>query len=408
VREVGAAGSELSGAVQYPFLVGGDLLASVEGMHRAIADRSFDAVGLAGAPVRVVHDGIAATVYGALGVVARACGQGAGRAALLLPPPAQELSASPAGGRLVAALNGAAGDRLAASGSGAAIRMAVRAGDRDVPATRPGLAAAFPSAGGRLAVFVHGLFGTEHSWDARGGSDSVGHGAGLEADLGYTPVFVRYNSGLHVSQNGRALAALLEEARGVWPVPVREIALIGHSMGGLVARSACHYGEVSGHRWASAVPHVVCLGSPHLGAPVEKAANAVGHVLRVAPESRPLAQLWNRRSVGIKDLRFGSLVDEDWLGRDPDAFLEDTCREVPFLEGAAYSFVGVTVTRDAQHPLGRLVGDLLVRLPSASGQGRRRRVPFEVGRGRHLGGLTHLDLLRRREVYEQLRGLLQG
>jgi pimeloyl-ACP methyl ester carboxylesterase len=405
---MGEAGSELSGAVQYPFLVGGDVLASVEGMHRAIADRTFRAVGPQGAPARVVHDGIAAGVYGVLRGAARAGGRCAGLGASLLPPSAQDLSASPAGGRLVAVLNGAAGDRLASSGSGAAIRMAVRAGDRDVPTTRPALAAAFPRAGGRLAVFVHGLGGTEHGWDARGGSDGVGYGAGLEADLGYVPVFVRYNSGLHVSENGRALAAMLEEAWGAWPAPVGEIALIGHSMGGLVARSACHYGEASGDRWVHAVRHVVCLGSPHLGTPLEKAANAVGHVLGAVPESRPLAQLWNRRSVGIKDLRFGSVVDEDWRGRDPDAFLEDTCREVPFLEGAAYSFVGVTVTRDPEHPLGRLAGDLLVRFPSACGQGRRRRIPFEVGRGRHLGGLTHLDLLHRREVYDQLRGLLRS
>ena len=129
------------------------------------------------------------------------------------------------------------------------------------------------------------------------------YGSRLHDDLGYTPVYVRYNSGLHVSDNGRRLSEVLDHVIGGWPVDVEEIVLIGHSMGGLVARSACHYGESGGHRFTDAVRHVFCLGSPHLGADLEKGANALAWAFAKLPETRAFATFLNARSAGIKDLR---------------------------------------------------------------------------------------------------------
>jgi pimeloyl-ACP methyl ester carboxylesterase len=215
-------------------------------------------------------------------------------------------------------------------------------------------------------------------------------------------VHLRYNTGLRISANGRALAALLEALVTAWPVDVDEVVLVGHSMGGLVARSACRYGERDDRRWTDAVRHVFCLGTPHLGADLEKGANVLGWALGQLPETRPLANVINARSVGIKDLRFGSCVDEDWSEADPDEFLRDRCQEVPFLPDANYYFVGATIS---EGPLGSLLGDLLVRTPSASGRGRGngRRIPFAVDNGYELAGLTHFDLLNHPAVYEQLR-----
>ncbi|HZD64530.1 MAG TPA: hypothetical protein VE152_00360 [Acidimicrobiales bacterium] len=188
---------------------------------------------------------------------------------------------------------------------------------------------------------------------------------------------------------------------------MERIALVGHSMGGLVARSACHQGAASGLGWAPLVRQVVCLGTPHLGSPVEKGANVVGWTLDRFPETRPFAGALNSRSVGIKDLRFGSCLETDWRDHDPDELLRNRCQEVPFLPTATYHFVGVTVTREVDHPLGAAVGDLLVRFGSASGRGRQRAVPFEDRNGRHLGGLHHLDLLAHPAVYDQLRTWLE-
>ena len=120
--------------------------------------------------------------------------------------------------------------------------------------------------------------------------------------------------------------------------------LIGHSMGGLVARSACH----AGGDWTGRVTHVVSLGSPHRRAPLESAVHYAAAALGAVPETRPFSRFLRRRSAGIRDMRRGSLVDEDWQGRDPEALRAAACREVPLLDGATHCFVAATVTRDAR------------------------------------------------------------
>jgi pimeloyl-ACP methyl ester carboxylesterase len=206
---------------------------------------------------------------------------------------------------------------------------------------------------------------------------------------GFTPVWVRYNSGRHISENGRTLADELGRLVADWPVEVEEIALIGHSMGGLVARSASH----AGCDWTRAVTHIVSLGSPHRGAPLESAVHYAAAALGVAPETRPFSRFLRRRSAGIRDLRRGSLVDEDWQGCDPDALRAAACQEVPLLDGVRHCFVSATVTRDARHPVARVIGDWLVLEASASHRGQ------EV---LHVGGAHHLALLNHPRVFERL------
>jgi pimeloyl-ACP methyl ester carboxylesterase len=190
-------------------------------------------------------------------------------------------------------------------------------------------------------------------------------------------------------------------------VVVDEIVLVGHSMGGLVVRSACHYGERSEEPWVADVRHVFCLASPHLGAPLEKAANVAGWALGHLPETRPFARIVNGRSEGIKDLRFGYLVEEDWKDADPDALLENNRHHIPFLSTATYYYVSATLSRDPHHPLGQLVGDLLVRFPSATGEGAKgERIPFHIDNGHHAGGLTHFHVLNDPDIYGQINAWL--
>jgi pimeloyl-ACP methyl ester carboxylesterase len=316
----------------------------VRSVHRAIADRAF----VRASPAKALHDGIAGIVYASVAGGAAL----AGRAAEAAAP---DRALSPAA---LAVLNGLRGDALEAP---LAIPMTVRADGEPTP---------------HLAVFVHGLFETEHAWRYGGGPT---YGERLE---GFTPVWVRYNSGRHVSENGRELADALDALVEVWPVPVERIALVGHSMGGLVARSACH----AGGAWARDVTHIVTLGSPHRGTPLESAVHYAAAALGAMPETRPFSRLLRRRSAGIRDLRRGSLVDEDWRGRDPDALRAAACREVPLLEGARHCFAAATVTRDARHPLGRLVGDWLVLEASAS---HRAQEVLHVGAAHHLALLNH-------------------
>jgi pimeloyl-ACP methyl ester carboxylesterase len=203
----------------------------------------------------------------------------------------------------LAALNGLHGDQLAARGSRLALGMEVRRGGAAVPVTPAGLASAFPDASSRIAVFIHGLCETDEAWRQFPlGGDRSGrrtYGERLQDEVGFTPVHVRYNTGLRISQNGRALALLLDELVDGWPTSVDEIVLVGHSMGGLVARSACHYAEHDARRWIDATRHVFCLGAPHLGVDLEKGLNVISFALGRVPETRPWSSLINPRSTVV-------------------------------------------------------------------------------------------------------------
>jgi pimeloyl-ACP methyl ester carboxylesterase len=351
--------------------------------------------------VRPLHEGITRGVYRGLGAGTRAVGIAAGRAAARregLP-----LSSTPYGSAVIAAIAGLRGDALEAEGSPLAQPMAVRVAGVPVALEPEAIASAFPAATRRIVVFVHGLMTTEFSW-ALGGRERFGDR--LARDLGCTPVYVRYNSGRHISENGRSLSELMEQLVAAWPVDVDEIALVGHSMGGLVARSACCHAAEADADWARLIKHSVSLGTPHMGAPLEQAVHVLSAGLARLPETRPFANFLRRRSGGIRDLRRGSLVDEDWRDCDPDALRGAACAEIPLLEGATHCFVSATVTRSDRHPVGRLIGDTLVLKPSASGRSRTRRIPFEDEYGMHLGKASHFALLYHPAVYEKLRGWL--
>jgi pimeloyl-ACP methyl ester carboxylesterase len=371
-------------------------------VHTGIAERVFGLLGPMGAPVRVVHDRVAEDGYRAARKLTGALVGGSARAiSLTRAEDARSITDTPAGRAVVGALNGAWGDMLHERRSPLETPMSLRRGGRDLALDGPSLSSAFPDAGARLAVFVHGLGETEEAWRLRS-ARHVPYGDRLRSELGYTPLYVRYNSGLHISHNGRRLAELLEQLTANWPVEVAEIALIGHSMGGLLARSACHYaGEGS---WRERVRHVFLLGTPHRGAALELAANAACHAISRLPETRAFAKPLKVRSAGVKDLGYGYVVDEDWEGHDPDALRNNTGTQVPFLTSANHYFVSASITRDADAPLGRIVGDLLVLRASAwSHAGPGERTQFPVDRYRHVGGATHFDLLNHPAIYDQIR-----
>ena len=197
----------------------------------------------------------------------------------------------------------------------------------------------------------------------------------------------------------------LEQLVAQWPVPVTELAIVGHSLGGLVARSAAHQGHDRGDEWTTKLRHVVGLGTPHLGAPLERVVSRGMHRLARLPETRPIAALINRRSVGIKDLRYGAILEDDWRGFDPDEFLHDRVTPGTLIPGVAYSMASATLSRD---PDGRFAFDLLVQHASAHGVGKIRSIPFDPARSHHIGGKHHFDLLADPTVYAALRRWLDG
>ncbi|MGO9488171.1 MAG: lipase family alpha/beta hydrolase, partial [Solirubrobacteraceae bacterium] len=377
-----------------------------------IAQRAFRGVGPAGTPVKLIHDALSSRAYDAIAAGASGLGRAADRAMEQRGIGEQvSLSTTQTGSFGLAVLNGLIGDRLERNGSALHQPASARMHGERIGLDEASLRDAFPQATPRLAVFIHGLTGDEFCWSwgenpATNPGAAAPYGSRLLSDLGYTPVYLRYNSGLHISENGLAVARLLEELVEAWPVEAREIALVGHSMGGLVARSATHLAYQHEQTWVRQVRQIVSLGTPHLGAPLEQGAHLAAVALHRLPETRMLGGFLKRRSAGIRDLRYGSLVDEDWRGRDPEALRAVAVQEVPLLPWATHYFVSATVTRNPSHPLGRLLGDILVLKPSATGQGRTRRIAFREEHGHHIGGTHHLALLNHPEVYERLRGWL--
>jgi hypothetical protein len=235
-------------------------------------------------------------------------------------------------------------------------------------------------------------------WNRRGHD----HGAALARDLGYTAVYLHYDSGLHVSTNGRELAALLERLVAGWPTRVGELAILAHSMGGLVSRSACHLAARDGMRWPGRLRRMVFLGTPHHGAPAERLGNWVNVVLGAAPFTGPLARLPRIRSAGVTDLRHGSILDEDWGGRDRFRAGPDRRRPVPLPDGVSCLAVAASASKGPGTPLR---GDGLVPVDSALGRHPDPAMTLSLpSSGRFVAyGAGHLDLLDRADVYAHVR-----
>ena len=366
------------------------MVAPIQGMHRSISERWFAAGGAPARPVRQVHHAVSNVVYGSI----RVGGAVAGWAL-----DTRMHDTSPASESLQSVVNGLWGDTFERHTNRLEIPMSVRdrtSGHVSLPA---GLERAFPAATGHLVVLVHGLFETERCWE--GTEEEPGLAEALEDDPMLTPVAIRYNSGLRVSDNGARLAGLLDQIHAAWPVPVESVSLVGHSMGGLVIRSACDNAEAADQRWIDDVDDVVTLGTPHRGSPLEKAVNVAAWALAAVPDTRPLADFLNTRSVGIKDLRFGAVADNDLRRTDPDLPLRDTVGDQPLPSGIRHHFIAGVATADPTRPLGRAIGDFVVRPSSATG-GRDLEPTSEVV----LGGLRHLDLPHNPVVAERVMGWL--
>jgi hypothetical protein len=313
---------------------------------------------------------------------------------------------------VIAALNGVMGDRLHHDGNPLCTQMGWY--QRGLPLNTRALADT-GTVPGKVLVLVHGLCMNDLQWR----HDGHDHGEHLARELGYTPVYLRYNTGLHTSINGAAFSAALEALVAAWPVPVTEIAVVAHSMGGLVARSACHHaatartagkaqGAMSGGAaagsWLPLLRHLVFLGTPHHGAPLERAGQWVHVLLGSTAYSRPFARLARLRSAGITDLRYGHVVDSDWEGRDRFRKEPDRRTPVPLPSGVACHALAATLASRRSVAAEALVGDGLVPLNSALGVhgDHARTLGFARSRQAVFYGMGHLAMLGDAAVARQL------
>ena len=345
---------------------------------------------------------ISTAVYRSIREVARIAGVGIDRT--LAPLEARVAETAPGAKRaaLIAALNGVVGDHLAETANPLAITMRFcrEGGPLDLDADS--LRSAIPDISGKIVVLLHGLCGSDRVW-LRDGHD---HGEALARDLGYTPIYLYYNSGRHISENGREFSALMEQLVAAWPVPVEDLVLLGHSMGGLVARSACHYSEQPpAAEWRSKLTTLICLGTPHHGAPLERGGNVVQLLAGVNPYIAPIGRLGKLRSAGITDLRYGAFLDSHWAGRDRFEPTGDTREVIDLPSGVkCYAIAGTMSIRGRRHPL----GDGLVPIPSALGKHEDPMLALEFPvENTHLVTETgHLDLLGSAEAYAAIKDWL--
>lgn len=351
----------------------------VEDLHRTIASGP----ALLGAPLRGPAKVLTELVYGTIRGVTGLVGSGLDAALESLTPLLGKSAPGPQRDALQAVLNGVLGDYLVATGNPLAIPMELRV--RGKPT-------------GKLLVLLHGSAMSDSGWK-RHGHD---HGQALAIDRGWTPVYLRYNSGLHVSQNGAEFSSQLEALVASWPVKVSQIALLGFSMGGLVARSACHYAERAGASWRSKLRTLVTLGTPHHGSPLERGGNLLDNLLGVSAYSAPFARLAKVRSAGLTDLRYGFVLESHWKGRDRFALGGDPRRKLNLPHDVdCYAIAATTAKKDRKN----MPGDGLVPVASALGIHREIRLSLRFPPERRfvVHGARHLDLLDRAAVYARLR-----
>lgn len=338
----------------------------VQGMHTAIG----------AVPV------ITPLVYGAIRGVTGLVGESIDTVVAGLAPLLGESAPGPQREAVLAAMNGVLGDHLEATRSPLAITMSLRP-----PLERL-------HRGGTLLVLVHGSCLSDLQW-SRGGHD---HGRALARDLGFTPVYLHYNSGRHVSTNGRDLAGLLERESAAFT----DIVFVTHSMGGLVARAAVRAAEDAGHAWRGKLRVLVTLGTPHHGALLERAGNLFETALGATKYSAPLRALGQLRSAGVTDLRFGNVVESDWRDRDRFAHGADPRTPTPLPDDVrCYAIAATTAPPGSAGP--RRGGDGLVPVDSALGEHPDAAFTLRFTDRRVIAGTNHLDLLSSAEVYRQLR-----
>ncbi|MEW6734388.1 MAG: alpha/beta hydrolase [Acidobacteriota bacterium] len=378
-----------------------DAIVGITDLVEAIHQNIVTTPNKIGIPIPNITNSIASLVYHSIRGVTKLVGSGIDTIFAQFIPILGEGGTSDSREFTLAALNGVLGDYLMTNNNPLMIKMQLRYNGQSLKIESRALADQIPQPSGKLAVLVHGLCMNDLQWMRRGHN----YGAMLANELGYTPIYLHYNTGLHISTNGHAFAELLEVLIKQWPVPIEELIIVSHSMGGLVSRSGIHYGRLYDHTWLKHLHKVIFLGTPHHGAPLERGGNWIDIILEGSPYIAPFARLGKIRSAGITDLRYGNLLDEDWQGCDRFAYKDDQRSVVPLPDGIKCYTIAATIGKQAWNWRDQLLGDGLVPLGSALGQHKdpNRTLSFPLSNQWIEHGINHLDLLNNLAVYAQIK-----
>lgn len=302
---------------------------------------------------------------------------------------------------IVAILNGVVGDYLQENKNPLAIPMALRQDGEAIDFDKSKDSEKDKKRSGKILLMIHGLCMNDIQWTWKGHN----HGEILAEAFDFTPLYLHYNTGLHISENGQKMNLVLEELINNWSVPVEEIVILVHSMGGLLTRSALHYEMEKGQSWSKYLTKIVFLGTPHHGSPLERIGNYVDRLLEAIPYVKPFARLGKMRSAGITDLRFGNLVDEDWQGRDRFEKQTDKRKILPLPKTVECYTIAATIGKMGDNLKEKTVGDGLVQLNSALGKHKdeAKDLGFKSKNSMVLYEANHMDLLNDERVLAQVK-----
>lgn len=390
-------GSDLRGVTQLITEATVGVTDLVEAMHKRVVHPPFTP----STPIQNLITQIASIVFKNIKWSTKFIGNNLDKALEKLTSVLGEIKVSEEQEAIRSVLNGVIGDYLEKNKNPLKIEMQFRHQGIAIYLDEKNLKETYPKINGKILLMVHGSCMNDSQWM----QNEHNHGEILAKELGKTPIYLNYNSGLHVSTNGRKLSDLLENLVLNWPVAIEEISILAHSMGGLVTRSAFYYGEENQKNWTKNLKKIIFLGTPHHGAPLEKAGNILDVILETIPYSKPFARLGKIRSAGVTDLRYGNLIDEDWQNVDRFKMQGDKRQHVQLPENVdCYSIAGV-VGKKSISISSKLVGDKMVNVKSALGKHKKtsKNLQFLKENTYISYETSHVELLSNPKIYAKIK-----
>lgn len=369
----------------------------VEAIHKRVIHPPF----LPSTPIQYLISNIASLTYKNVRRTTQFIGEGLDRGIGQLTPLFKEIKTTDEREAFRCIINGVVGDYLGDKENPLKITMQLRYQSKAMELDQKSIKEAYPTINGKILLMVHGSCLGDFQWTRKGHN----HGEKLAEEFNKTPIYLNYNSGLHVSTNGQRFSELLEELVNNWPVPVEEIIIVSHSMGGLVARSAFYYGNKGQKTWTKYLKKVVFMGTPHHGSQLERTGNYVDVILNSIHYTKPFARLGKIRSAGVTDLRYGNLIDEDWNGNDRFERTGDQRASLPLPEEVDFYSIAAVTGKKIKSKSNRILGDGLVNIKSALGEHVNPAKNLHLKKASKLivYETAHIDLLSSLTVYAKLK-----
>jgi pimeloyl-ACP methyl ester carboxylesterase len=302
---------------------------------------------------------------------------------------------------ILSVLNGVIGDYLEEKENPLKITMQFRYQSKTLAIDPKSIKVAYPKVNGKILLMIHGSCMNDLQWTRK----DHNHGKIIATELNKTPIYLKYNSGLHISSNGKNLNNLLEELVKNWPVPIEELVIIAHSMGGLVSRSALYYGEKNQKKWTKHVKKIVFLGTPHHGSYVERTGNYLDLILESIHYAKPFARLGKIRSAGVTDLRYGNLIDEDWKDDNRFEIKNDKRRNIQLSKQIEFYTIAAVIGNETTSLSTQILGDTLVDVKSALGQHKNpdKNLNFKKENIWISYDSNHLDLISNPKILNKIK-----